>query len=289
MFPKIGFSTNVFDNPADIIDSVQRVAGDFSFVELELGDAAERTVYDATPEQYKNLVSALKMVVARHELTLSLHAPYVGVTGNLASLDESRRRQSIDRLKKSIVFAHDIGSTIVTCHPGLRMRQTNETLLPILFASLKEVAAFAKDFGIQLSVENMGSERPNYLVMTPGEQIQMCQETGVSITLDLIHLASVEPNLTSLENSLDRLAPFIINMHIADMILPKHIHIPIGEGNLPLEKLLRRLGDNGYRGAAIVEEFGGPYDTDTFYRHARAFRHYFENQEESAVQGSLAL
>lgn len=278
MAVRIGFSTNVLDNPPDIVESVRQLSQDFQCIELELGDAAERTVYEANPAQYQKIVQDLKGLIREKNLRLSIHAPYIGVTANLAALDEAKRVLSIVRLKKSIEFAHHIGVRLVTCHPGLRMKQQQRPLLDQLCTSLSEVIPFAESLGVQLCVENMGNERPNYIVMTPEEQIEMCEKTGARITLDLIHLASMVGSETELEASLKMLAPYIVNMHIADMVVPQHVHIPIGEGNLPLERCLRTLDQNGFEGAAIVEEFGGPFNTEAFYRHARAFRHYFENE-----------
>lgn len=282
MSVKIGFSTNVFDNPPDIVASVRQIAEDFEYVELELGDAAERTVYEASPEQYAVIVQELRALIETKGLHLSLHAPYIGHTANLSALDEQRRLRSIERLKTSILFARDIGARMVTCHPGLRLKQTNEVLLPRLMQSLSEVMPFAAQYGVQLCVENMGNERPNYIVLTPDEQIEMCRGTGAGITLDLIHLASLEGLDDGFYSSLERMAPYLRNMHIADMVVPSHVHIPIGEGDLPLERCLRFLADHGYHGPAIVEEFGGPFETDMFYRNARAFRHYFETSAQTA-------
>lgn len=276
MAPQIGFSTNVFDNPPDIVDSIRKISTDFSCIELELGDAAERTVYEATPERYAELVRELRELIREKNLRLSIHAPYIGVTGNLAAVDEIKRRQSIERLERAIVFASDIDVKLVTCHPGLRLKQAQDVLLERLRLSLVEVVAFAKARGVELCVENMGNERPNYIVMSPDEQIEMCEATGAGITLDLIHLISVQGAGPQTEADLARLCPYIKNMHIADMVVPKHVHIPIGQGDLPLERCLKVLAANGYRGAAIVEEFGGPFETEMFYRHARAFRHYME-------------
>lgn len=276
MFPKIGFSTNVFDNPADVVGTVARIAKDFQNIELELGDAAEQTVYLADPEQYRLIVQEIKNIIRANAVTLTIHAPYVGVTGNLSSTDPVRRHQSIDRLKKCIQFASDVGAKIVTCHPGLRLRQPQEVLLALLNDSLTQVVPFAKQKNVELCVENMGADRPNYIVMSVDEQIQMCQETGVGITLDLIHLASVEGDQERLSKALERITPYVRNVHIADMVMPDHVHIPIGQGNLALEECLKSMWKLGYRGHAIVEEFGGDFEIDMFYRHARAFRSYTE-------------
>lgn len=279
MAVRIGFSTNVFDNPADILASVTQISQDFQCIELELGDAAERTVYDASPETYANLVREMRQIIEKRNLRLSIHAPYIGLTGNLSAVDEDKRRASIDRLKKAIIFASDIGSRLVTCHPGLRLRQNQEILLSQLHKSLLEVVPFAQRHGVQLCVENMGNERPNYIVMNVDEQIRMCKETGVKITLDVIHLVSLLGYDQNLERDLERLAPHVANVHIADMNIPSHVHIPIGQGDLPIDKCLRILAKNGFDGAAIVEEFGGPFEIDLFYQRARTFRHFFEEAQ----------
>ncbi len=277
MKPQIGFSTNVFDNPFDVVSSVSRLASQFNFIELELGEAAESAVYDASPDEYARIVDRM-MDFKKQGIEISIHAPYVGAPGNnLSALDSTKRDQSIARIKKSIDFAQSIGARRVTCHPGLRNKTSIDILFPILLESLKELVAYAEARDIIVCVENMGNERPNYIVLDVDQQIRMCQQTGAKIALDVIHLGSLIADENVLIAEIERLAPYVGNAHIADMNVPHHIHIPVGEGNFPLSNALDALGKYGYNGPAIIEEFGGSYKVDDYLNCAIAFKAQYEN------------
>lgn len=270
MIPEIGFSTNVLNNPADVLKSVEIVSQHFKKIELELGDDAELTVYQANPSQYKDIVDAMKRLIIGQDISLSIHAPFVG--HNLAAEDERERRESIERLMKTIFFARDIGSKKVTFHPGLNGQRPNEkTMLPLM-RSLEKIVPKASEMKVQLCLENMGNERPAYIVYTPEEQKHVAQEAGVEIALDVIHLASVLSVGSEFYEGLEILAPHIASLHVADMLVPSHVHLPIGNGNLPLTPILKKLYSLGYRGPAIVEEFDGVTGYEFFIERARAYR-----------------
>jgi sugar phosphate isomerase/epimerase len=126
--------------------------------------------------------------------------------------------------------------------------------------------------GVNLSAENMGADRPAFIILTPEEQVDLCQSTGTWITLDLIHLASLIPQGQAFDDALAMLIPYTKELHIADMRGSHHAHLPIGEGDLELRPLLEKIEALGYKGAAIVEEFVREYTPDFYLEKALAFK-----------------
>ncbi|WP_395839577.1 sugar phosphate isomerase/epimerase family protein [Cystobacter fuscus] len=269
-YPDIGFSTNVFDNPPDVVDSVARLAPHFHSIELELGERAETAVMEIPEGEYTRIVGALRELIATHGTDLSVHAPYLA--HNLASDDAGTREAAVERLMKACRVARDLGSRRVTCHPGIIGKRTPEKTIEPLLRSLEKCMPTLSDWGITLCLENMGADRPTYIVYTPEQQAEICRKSGARIAMDVIHLASVVPQGEEFERAVEIVAPFVSNMHVADMNIPDHVHIPIGAGNLPLQEILARFKQLGYAGPAIVEEFGGPYTTEVFLDRAIAFR-----------------
>ncbi|WP_437324485.1 sugar phosphate isomerase/epimerase family protein [Sorangium sp. So ce381] len=267
---EIGLSTNVLDNPPDVVASVERLAQDFHAVELELGEAAERAVYDATEEAYAAIVEAIRRVCSERSIYLSVHAPYLD--HNLASEDADVRRKSQERLLRAVRIAADLGSDKVTCHPGYCGGRDVESTVKHLISSLERMMLAADALGVRLCLENMGADRLDYIVYSAEQQVRICRATGVGVALDIVHLASVSPEPAAFTDELRRLIPWVRNVHAADMVVPKHVHIPIGEGNLSLTAILGELAAGGYSGPAIVEEFGGPYPTQRFIYSALAYR-----------------
>lgn len=269
MYPEIGFSTNVLDNPSDVVGAVTQLSENFTAIEFELGEKAEQAVYDASAQQYQQIVKGIRAVCQAKQISLSVHAPYLD--HNLASTDSGERSRAIVRLQRAIEIASDLNSEKVTFHPGYNQGRRPEETLPLLIDSLEKVVPFARSKNIQLCLENMGSDRPDYIVYSAEQQVELCVRTGIRVALDVIHLASVSAP-EHFDADLTLIAPFVANVHIADMVLPKHVHLPLGEGNLELAPILATLFRAGYHGAAIVEEFGGPYPTSLFIERAAQYR-----------------
>jgi sugar phosphate isomerase/epimerase/ferredoxin len=271
--PNIGFSTNVLDNPPDVVASVSRLARDFGAIELELGDRAADFVEGASAETYEATARAIREICAERGVALSVHAPYVGE--NLASADAGIRRAAQDRMRWAITVTRDFGSDKLTFHPGYHDGGTASDTVPSLLGALEPLVKLANERGVTLCLEKMGDERPEYIVYSAAEQAAICARAGVRVALDVVHLASLSVGC-AFDDELDQLLPFIGNVHFADMHVPRHIHIPLGQGTLPFPKILAAIRRGGYRGPAIVEEFGGPYRTETYIERAREFRRLAE-------------
>ena len=70
------------------------------------------------------------------------------------------------------------------------------------------------------------------------------------------------------------------------MRVPKHVHLPIGQGNLPIDELLEFLSKQNYQGKAIVEEIGGGFPCKHFLEQAVKFR---DRYREAATTKIAAL
>ncbi len=134
----------------------------------------------------------------------------------------------------------------------------------------------AAQHSIQLCLENTGDDRPTFLLFSPAQYIDLARQTGTFLTLDLIHHASLffeddYPNEQFFQTAAEML-PYVRNVHIADMRIPQHIHLPMGQGNLPVSDLLQFLADYNYRGNVIIEETGGGFSSQQFVAAAKAFK-----------------
>jgi sugar phosphate isomerase/epimerase len=278
-FPDVGFSTNVLDNPADVLSAVKLLSPFFNSLEIELGNDAEKTMYQSEDHRYAEIVEGIKVASDKNNTTLSVHAPYLGIDANLSSPDFSIRAQSITRLRRAIEIAYDLGAKKVTFHPGYR-GQSNENSKDYLLRSLEMITS--KD--ITLCLENMGAERSRYIVFSGKEHEDICNRTGIKIALDVIHLMSIAIDDKKFWEEMEIYAPLIGNIHMADMNRPKHIHIPIGEGNLQLSVILNFIASRGYRGAAIIEEFGGDFSTEYFIDRGRMYKSLVDKNRSTVLQ-----
>jgi nitrite reductase/ring-hydroxylating ferredoxin subunit len=151
------------------------------------------------------------------------------------------------------------------------------------------VVRYAVPKSVQVCLENMGDERPSYIVHSVDEQIALCRATGAKVTLDVIHLRSRYDDEGVFLDALRQIAPYVANVHIADMKGRNHAHVPIGDGDFPLNEVLYRLGEADYAGAVIVEEFVRTCDFQRFLDKAIDFRAHVEGGRTRLDDATLAF
>jgi sugar phosphate isomerase/epimerase len=257
--PRIGFSTNVFDNPADIVATTQAILQDFPDVEIEIEDEAKDFVRGATPQEYEQTTARLRELLQGAERQISVHAPYLSQSTNLASADALVRADAVAQIRQAIVFCADIGGDRVTYHPGFNDAAfTKAALTDNLKRSIEELQKDATKRGVMLCLENMGQGRPKYLVYSGEEHLELHRQTGTWVTLDLVHLASWGHGPDDLAREMATYAPISRNIHFNDMPQQQHRHVPPGDGVLPLSDMLKAMWSYGYRDAAIIDEFARP-------------------------------
>jgi sugar phosphate isomerase/epimerase len=118
----------------------------------------------------------------------------------------------------------------------------------------------------------MGAQRPAQTLLELEPQIEVCERAGTWVCTDIPHVASVFPEFPQLFAALRTLAPYVRQVHLADMVPPSHRHMPIGRGSLPLDQILNELETLGYIGTAIVEEFNKGWSPEDYLSAAVAFR-----------------
>lgn len=270
--PRIGFSTNVFDNPADIVSTVQNILEHFDDIEVELEDDARRVVFEASAGDLRALTGRIARTLSGAQRQISVHAPYLDRSTDLAAADASVRAEAVRQTAAAIRFCADIGGDRVTYHPGFcREGDDRAALSANLRRSIEELQRVAAATGVVLCLENMGAGRPKYLVYTPQEHLELARETGTRVTLDLVHLATWCDTPQQMDEQMALYAPITANIHVNDMPEGKHRHLPLGQGVLPVAHMLRRIHALGYRGAAIIDEFARPRVADEYLRCTREF------------------
>jgi sugar phosphate isomerase/epimerase len=278
---QIGISTNIFNNPKNILKTIETLSKDFSVIEIELDNGAKEVLQE-DEKSYIATVKSIRDFCKEHELYISVHAPYIGPDCDISSSDESVRRTSCKLLRKAIKFCGDIGGERLTYHPGYLSSSSLSPMIDILKCSLNEIVPFAREHNVKLCLENSGDERPTFLVFSPEDHIEISKITGTRLTVDLVHHGSIFAENGEIgELFFEKLAammPYVENIHIADMVAPKHVHLPIGEGNFPVFEILSFLSKCNYQGNVIVEEIGGGHRPLKFVDSARKFRDQYREQ-----------
>lgn len=271
---RIGVSTNLFHNPKNIVSTISRLSQKFSVIELELEHGA-RDLLSANPDEIETTIKQLNELRESRNIEISVHAPYIGGDCDLAAEDEQVRQISCDLLHQVIELSARFKAKRITYHPGYVCSLSTEHMIENLKRSLDRLVSIATSLEIDLCLENTGAERPSYQLFSPDQYVKLSQQTGTFLTIDLIHHASLFSQHGKLTDeffvTLEQMLPYVKNVHFADMEIPKHNHLPIGQGNLPVLQLLEFLNDCDYQGNAIIEETGGGFTIHEFWRAACSF------------------
>ncbi|MBO6110641.1 MAG: sugar phosphate isomerase/epimerase [Methanobrevibacter sp.] len=183
-----------------------------------------------------------------YSLKYTIHAPFMDV--NIASLQETSRRDSIKQIKNSINFANDIDAKAVVVHPGLTSFLPNkyfpDKVIQAANDSIKELGEYGNDLGILTTIENM----PNFPSMIY-ENIYELNELLVSLdmpmTLDIGH--AEHAGYPADEMYFD----CIKHIHAHDNFGDDDSHLALGEGSIDLNTIINTLEKNKFDGIYILE------------------------------------
>ncbi len=182
---------------------------------------------------------------------VQLHAPFSDL--NIASYREDVREFSVSVLRRNIEIAADLGMEHVTVHPGVFSPHTfgmRDFVIEQTNRSLRELNRTVEDRGIAVSLENM--PLLNITVgHTPEELLRMTEGTEIGICIDIGHA-----NITGNKDAFLDLLPNIGNIHIHDNMGERDEHLPLGEGNIDFERVLKRIVGSGYGRGYVIEAEG---------------------------------
>jgi sugar phosphate isomerase/epimerase len=270
----VGISTNIFDNPEDINSLVMRYAAlGFKAIEVEIDNEARKILSYSTSD-LDNVIKKLIDLKNNHSLSLSVHAPYIGRNTDIASKNDAQRTEAVGLMIDTMMLTHQLGAKVITIHPGYLDRTLEpKEQFKILKNSLQTLKKEAEILGLDVCIENIGNDRPNYMVLQYSDHKEIFEQYGMRLTLDLIHYTSFKKvSCDSYYPEIKEILPFTGNIHIADMLDQKHAHLPLGKGNLPYNKILSFVYANGYIGNSIVEERGGKYSPEEYIESALNYK-----------------
>jgi sugar phosphate isomerase/epimerase len=188
----------------------------------------------------------LERIIPSYDLELSLHAPFSDV--NLGSFNRRILDESLRQVIESIEIAAELGMSSVALHPGHLSPisfSKPEKVLDITKESVRDIDSKIGDLGIKVGVENM----PDMVVticLKAEELVHVIEGTDIGICFDVGHANTTR----EIENFLQLKEKFI-NVHLHDNDGRSDYHLPLGEGTVETESILREL--SGYSGNFVLE------------------------------------
>ncbi len=182
-----------------------------------------------------------------YKLKYTIHSPITDL--NIASLNKSIQKASINEIKRSIDTANKLNSDIVVIHPsGMTMLgyPCENKILSICKESLKQCGEYGNDNGVIATVENM--PKSDWLIHKDIFKLnELLEEIGMYMTLDVGHASTMRYKEKELYfNS-------VKHIHLSDNLLNKDLHLGLGKGKINFEKIIKIFRKNNYKGKYILE------------------------------------
>jgi sugar phosphate isomerase/epimerase len=209
----------------------------FDFVQLGY-EAPLKWVGNITKDRRKRILDFAK----RLGLKLYVHSVANGV--NVASTNSGIRKESLNQIKEAIEFTYDVGSDLLTIHPGwkdLYGHRYPDEAYALAVEGHCELAKFAADYGVRIGIENMPAFWLAFCV-NPGEaqaMIQAVNQENTGLTLDVGHANLL--GAEAIEEFITTINDKIFLIHIHDNEGKRDQHLVIGEGTIDFPQLFSLL------------------------------------------------
>jgi sugar phosphate isomerase/epimerase len=183
----------------------------------------------------------------------------------------------IERSKKILELAKDLGTDVVTTHIGVVPSNPNHDRYKIMQEACYALSVFADSLDAHFAIET-GPEKS--AVLKPF--LDSLHSKGVAVNLDpanLVMVAGDDP-----VEAVYNLREYIVHTHAKDGVMhyyrdpdavygmvqtdevpqsPSFLEVPLGKGSVHFEAYLKALEDVGYKGFLTIErEVGGQPEAD---------------------------
>lgn len=282
---RIGISTNLFLEEENVEGLVRHLANKFPIVEVEIEGGVR-----IQSEECRNLdlARSLRKVSEESGSIINLHAPYIRVDYILGSEDE--RAKARETITRSAEFAICAGAKTMTFHPGFRFPKNGSAEMRVEALALIQELAYDlfhinkhKGANLTYCLENSGNERP-FLTLTHEEYDELFSTSPLSLTLDMAHAASYCSTVEQARDEMKRFARYAANVHLADIKFPKHLHLPLGQGDFDYHDMIMAIEETGYTGPYIVEEIGAGYTGEDYFNAALRYCEELRSDQASYRQ-----
>lgn len=193
--------------------------------------------------------------------------------GNVLTGDPEADRKATEALKGQIDIAHRMGAPLIRCDlsqwgrdPAENVIENYQRDLPWLIQVCRELADYAAGYGMTLTVENHGTyinggDRVRQLILGVARPNFRCTlDVGNAICVDEDPLVCMAA-----------LLPFAATVHFKDfylrdddLLLGENVWLKtnggryfrgaiVGQGELPVARLMKRLKESGYDGDICIE------------------------------------
>jgi len=256
---KMGYATMSFgEQPIDIaIRAVSRLGFDGIELCTWKGLPTDLDLLDKKRQrEIKHLAEEARLIIN----AVGGHVGYI-------ETDEKKRIASINRTKRNIDLAVELGATVVDTFSGASREDIpEERAWELLVDSISDCADYGAERGVFIGFE----PHVGMLVDTPEKMLRLLssvKSSSLKVNLDVSHFAILGLHIPDVVRLLSR---HIIHTHLKDArgLYPDFQFLIPGEGDLNIREFVMALKENGYQGF-VTSEISvmrqGWRDYDPFY------------------------
>jgi sugar phosphate isomerase/epimerase len=165
---------------------------------------------------------------------LWFHAPFAEISP--CAIDPRVRALTKERYSQSVELARELGIARLVIHGGF----IPNVYYPEHYVS--ESAAFWKEFlkdapeDITIALENVMEPDPSMLV----DVAEAVNDPRLGLCLDIGH-ANCEITSAKPLEWIEPMAPYLKHVHIHDNTGGRDLHLPLGEGSIPIEEIIEKV------------------------------------------------
>ncbi|HEV2754225.1 MAG TPA: sugar phosphate isomerase/epimerase family protein [Actinomycetota bacterium] len=231
MRPRVQCSTGPFW--AFSLEVAMDALAEAGFQEIELMVTRDPRTQD--PEIPRRLAEERGLRIA------SVHGPFLVITKNVWGLDP------IGKIKRGAEMCKAVGADTMIVHPPYFWEREYTRWVD------KQAEAFEAQTGVTVAVETMypvwvaGRKLRAYRWLDPRELVQACHR----VVMDTSHVTVARGDIL---DAYQVLAPKLVHLHLSDNAGDgRDGHLSLGDGILPIDRLLAELRRTRYSGAVSLE------------------------------------
>lgn len=171
--------------------------------------------------------------------SLSIHSPFMDLSPG--AIDSKVRLATIERFMEVLDIAEILKPECIVFHSGYEKWKYALKIEPWLKQSLltwKEINSRAEEIGVRVAIENIFEDNPKNLRLL----MEAMNSENFGICFDSGHFNLF--SAVSLEEWLNEIKEYIIELHLHDNDKSSDQHLPIGEGSFDFDLLFDKLKGN---------------------------------------------
>jgi sugar phosphate isomerase/epimerase len=202
----------------------------------------------STRPEFTTGLSETKQLFADHGLVIS----GLSISARYAVVDAQEKQQQFDETRRNLELAAKLNANLLRVYGGrVPDGYTVDTIMPYLVENLRQMGDEAEQYDVTLTLETHDAWTDSAVF---GRLLAQVNHPRVRALWDLHH--PFRANGEAPEFTYANIGQYTANTHIKDSIPTAeggHRYVLLGEGDVPLKKMLDMLVEGGYDGYATFE------------------------------------